>query len=256
MKKKINKNIVTLDRLESVDYPIDQLTPNTYNPNRQSDREFELLCRSIEEDGFTQPILAHSETKEIIDGEHRWRACKVLGWTTVPVVFSNMTKEQQMVATLRHNRARGSEDISKAADVLRSIQRLDALEHATDSLLLDDVEMRIMLENIPQAELTLRQEGQHLTVDEVNEIIKQENAFLAEKDNADTLTGKKEKTGTFTYILRYYGYEKKQILTALDEIEGETQADKIINLVTLYLNDEKAMAYIETNDDSAWQGRE
>jgi len=69
-----------------VDIPVNELQPNEYNPNRQSDHDFELLCRSITEDGFTQPILAQSSTKIIIDGEHRWRAAKAIGMTTIPVV--------------------------------------------------------------------------------------------------------------------------------------------------------------------------
>ena len=59
----------------SVEYvPIADIHPNEYNPNRQSPREYELLLRSMEEDGFTQPILVQRGTQRIVDGEHRWRA--------------------------------------------------------------------------------------------------------------------------------------------------------------------------------------
>ena len=70
MKKKFNK----LQTLVVEYVPTDTLFPNAYNPNRQSDREFELLMKSMEEDGFTQPVVAQAKTKQIVDGEHRWRA--------------------------------------------------------------------------------------------------------------------------------------------------------------------------------------
>lgn len=42
----------TLERLEIEYVSIEALRPNTWNPNRMTEREFELLCLSIEEDGF------------------------------------------------------------------------------------------------------------------------------------------------------------------------------------------------------------
>jgi hypothetical protein len=59
---------------------------------------------------------------------------------------------QAKIATLRHNRARGSEDIELATDVLRDLERLGALEWAADSLDLSDAELTKLLEDIPAAE--------------------------------------------------------------------------------------------------------
>jgi ParB-like chromosome segregation protein Spo0J len=157
--------------LEIVTIPIDSVTSNTYNPNRQSDHEFELLCRSIEEDGFTQPILVRKDTMVIVDGEHRWRACKVIGMKTIPAIIVDFSDPQAMIATLRFNRARGSEDISKVADVIRDLHLIGSLDDAADSLMMDEVEMQILLDDIPQAELNLRQEGDLLTPQEVEEQI-------------------------------------------------------------------------------------
>src|SRR3954464_7927057 len=71
---KLEKKNNVLTRLQIEYVPYDSIHPNTYNPNRQSDHDFELLLASITEDGFDQPILVHRESREIIDGEHRWRA--------------------------------------------------------------------------------------------------------------------------------------------------------------------------------------
>lgn len=51
-----------------------QLVPNDYNPNNVAPPEKKLLKKSIEIDGFTQPIVVtntRANTLEIVDGFHR-----------------------------------------------------------------------------------------------------------------------------------------------------------------------------------------
>lgn len=151
-RKEVEKKIQKLEKLEVVYMPTDQVFPNAYNPNRQSEHEFELLLRSMEEDGFTQPILAQEDTKIIVDGEHRWRAAVALGFQEIPVVLTKFTPEQMRVSTFRHNRARGSEDVELAAQVLRDLRELGALEHAQDSLMLDDLEVQRLIEDMTPVE--------------------------------------------------------------------------------------------------------
>ena len=143
------KTNVVLETLTIEYVPVTSLKPNRYNPNRMSDKDFELLCRSMSEDGFTQPVIALKESREIVDGEHRWRAAGQLGMKQLPVVFVNMTPEQARIATLRHNRARGSEDIQLSADVLRDLEKLGALDWAADSLMLSDAEIEKLLADVP-----------------------------------------------------------------------------------------------------------
>jgi len=70
--------------------------PNTWNPNRQSDYQFRLLCLSIEQEGYNQFALVRDRPEkdekgtdspnwqpgqyEIIDGEHRWTGFIVLSY--------------------------------------------------------------------------------------------------------------------------------------------------------------------------------
>lgn len=157
-KKDAAKNNVVLEKLKVEYVAVGDLKPNAYNPNRQSDHDFELLLRSMREDGFTQPIVALKDTMVIVDGEHRWRAGQALGMAEVPVVFVDMTEAQARIATLRHNRARGSEDFELAAAVLRDLAQLGALDYAQDSLMLDDTEMERMMEEIPAPEALANEE--------------------------------------------------------------------------------------------------
>ena len=147
-KKEIVKNNVVLDNLDVIYVNVNDIKPNAYNPNRQSEHEFELLCRSIEEDGFTTPAVVRKQDMVIVDGEHRWRAAQSVGMLEIPVVLVEMTDEQMKIATLRHNRARGEEDAELAAAVLRDLAKMGALDEAQDSLMLDDVEMKKLLDEI------------------------------------------------------------------------------------------------------------
>lgn len=124
------------------------ITPNDYNPNRQNDHEFALLKKSMQEDGFTQPVLIGTDGN-IVDGEHRWRAALDLGLELIPIVRVPMDAAQARIATLRHNRARGSEDVELSVQVLRDLDALGALDWAADSLELSDDELTRLLSDVP-----------------------------------------------------------------------------------------------------------
>jgi ParB-like chromosome segregation protein Spo0J len=183
----VEKKNQELERLVVEYVPATSVIPNEWNPNRQSAHDFALLIRSMMEDGFTQPIIVHKDDLKIVDGEHRWtgaivveaikRLAKARGKQPaeiltdelvdqlrddrlgtlqqhcpdleLPVVKTAMSPEQMRIATLRHNRARGSEDFQLAAEVLRDLQKLGALDWAQDSLQLDDVELNKLLEDLP-----------------------------------------------------------------------------------------------------------
>ena len=152
-RKAIETKAKKLKALEVKYVKIGAVVPNSYNPNRQSDKEYELLQRSMEEDGFTQPIVCvkHPDQRgkfRIVDGEHRWRCAADLGHTEVPIVITPMGFEQAKIATLRHNRARGSEDIELTAQVLKDLQEVGAIDWAQKSLMMDDVEMNKLLDDI------------------------------------------------------------------------------------------------------------
>lgn len=146
----VSKGNVVLSTLKVEYMPIDSIKPNEYNPNRQSEHDFTLLCKSIDEDGMTQPIVVLRTSMVIVDGEHRWRACKALGYTEVPVVLTDMTPAQARIATLRHNRARGGEDVELAAAVLRDLAKMGATEWLKDSLEMDAVELENFLSGVDQ----------------------------------------------------------------------------------------------------------
>lgn len=158
----IEKLNARLDRLQIEYISASRLTPNDYNPNRQNDHEFAMLKSSILEDGFTDPVKVverdDGASIVIVDGEHRWRAVRELHAEgkldddELAIVRLPMGEAQAKIATLRHNRARGSEDIEMATDVLRDLEQLGALDWAADSLDLSDAELERLLADVPAPE--------------------------------------------------------------------------------------------------------
>lgn len=231
------KNNVVLDRLDVTYLPVDAVKPNQYNPNRQSDHDFELLCKSIAEDGFTQPIVVDEASMEIVDGEHRWRACKALGFPEVPVVLTRMTAEQRRISTLRHNRARGAEDASMAADVLREIEAAGEMAWAQDSLMLDDLEVKRLLEDVSPSETDKvdvgPSSGPTATVldgqtDPASEKRRKETAVAQAKAAEQQTMERRDGEGVYRVLLVFEGEEAACIQRVIRS--AEKPAHKVVEL--------------------------
>jgi ParB-like chromosome segregation protein Spo0J len=105
----------------------EKLRPNNYNPNKVYPRELAGLKLSIKMVGWTQPIVVKPDY-EIVDGFHRYTVSadkEILEMTggKVPVVMfsKKVDKKKQMIATIQHNRFRGSHLVLKMADVVREL---------------------------------------------------------------------------------------------------------------------------------------
>jgi ParB-like chromosome segregation protein Spo0J len=100
---------------------IDKVSPNDYNPNSVAQREMGLLYKSIDHDGYTQPIVTiYDKEKDkyiIVDGFHRYfvcKTCKDIQERTkgfLPIVVIKKDINDRMASTVRHNRARGEHSI-------------------------------------------------------------------------------------------------------------------------------------------------
>ena len=114
----------------------ESITANDYNPNNVAPPEKRLLCKSLEMDGFTQPIVVtESEARhyEIVDGFHRHeigsnRAVlkrQLKGYLPVTCLRKERQKKfDRIAATIRHNRARGRHQINAMSDIVRELVQL------------------------------------------------------------------------------------------------------------------------------------
>ena len=108
---------------------------NDYNPNSVAPPEMALLHRSIQADGYTQPIVSMTDEAggfEVIDGFHRHRVGKecediqsrVHGYLPlVEIRQSQVDKNDRMASTIRHNRARGEHRVESMADIVIELKR-------------------------------------------------------------------------------------------------------------------------------------
>lgn len=132
MAKEIELQALKVEMVDST-----ALKPNPYNPNRQEDKEFELLCQSIKSDGFTMPILANKDYV-IIDGEHRWQAAMKVGIKRVPVVLLDLEASRMKLSTIRHNKATGKHDAGLEAMVLADLEKLMGRDFIERELFIDN----------------------------------------------------------------------------------------------------------------------
>lgn len=104
--EEVEKNEV--NRAEDVvKIPIDQITPNRYQPRTVFDEEkIEELSRTIHTHGVIQPIVVRridDEHYEIIAGERRYRAMKKLEWTEVPAIVRDLNDKETASIALIEN---------------------------------------------------------------------------------------------------------------------------------------------------------
>ena len=105
---------------------IDKVVANDYNPNKVAPPEMELLRHSIEEDGYTQPIVTYYDKNKdiyiVVDGFHRYRVAKEsLHLKQVPIVTIDKDLENRMASTIRHNRARGTHQIVDMSHIVLTL---------------------------------------------------------------------------------------------------------------------------------------
>jgi hypothetical protein len=114
----------------------ERVLPNDWNPNEMSEQDKKQLILSILDNGWTQPIVASSDSDLIIDGEHRWQVAdsdyiaeredltpKGVPAGHIPVYFIDAGRKHSMIGTFQQNYAVGSHDSEKLTDLVESIDR-------------------------------------------------------------------------------------------------------------------------------------
>jgi ParB family chromosome partitioning protein len=109
------------------DLPLSALTPGRYQPRTQMAPDaIADLADSIRAQGVIQPVLVRPIGEgryEIIAGERRWRAAKLAGLETIPVVVRDVRDDMALAMALIENIQR--EDLNPIEEA-QGIQRLIA----------------------------------------------------------------------------------------------------------------------------------
>lgn len=119
-----NKLAAPLSTLQWVERSI--VKPNTYNPNRVSKQNLELLKQSILANGWTLPIVVRPDMT-IIDGFHRWTISgeeplySMLEGRVPVVVVKHNEHSEDIYGTVTHNRARGTHLLEPMKAIVREL---------------------------------------------------------------------------------------------------------------------------------------
>lgn len=112
---------------------IERVKGNDYNPNAVAPPEMKLLRRSIEADGYTQPVVTWTEDGErfeVVDGEHRSRIPREYkgiregthGYLPCATIKDEQAdRKNRMAATIRHNRARGVHGVGPMTEIVAEL---------------------------------------------------------------------------------------------------------------------------------------
>jgi len=125
-----------------LEIPVDALTPGRYQPRRYvSEESLVELAETIREQGILQPLVvrrigadaanaphdadvpagANDARFEIVAGERRWHAARLVGLRTVPVIVRELDDQSALAVALIENLQR--EDLNPI-DQAHSLQRL------------------------------------------------------------------------------------------------------------------------------------
>ncbi len=86
---------------------IDKIEAGVYQPRKHFEYEkIKELADSIASSGLLHPIIVSAVDDgkyQIIAGERRWRACKIAGFTDIPVIIKDLTSQEILRISLIEN---------------------------------------------------------------------------------------------------------------------------------------------------------
>jgi len=104
--------------------PLDQVVPNPHQPRRQmNDSTIAELAASLKATGLIQPIIVRKvgDRYELIAGERRWRAARIAGLATIPVIIRDVDSFTQAQMALVENIQRENLNPIDRAQAYRSL---------------------------------------------------------------------------------------------------------------------------------------
>jgi hypothetical protein len=110
--------------------PLDQLEPDPQNAKIHTDFQIAQLAEGIKELGFNDPIgvVTRGNKFLIVEGEGRWRAARLLGLPSVPVLLlDHLSDRERKAYAITHNKDQLLSGLDMD-EVGREFQRLEVKE--------------------------------------------------------------------------------------------------------------------------------
>ena len=114
-----------LEQMQVIFIPINKINTNPYQPRKFfSKNSLKNLTDSIKKYGLLQPIVLREisvDLYEIISGERRFRACKLLNFDKIPSVIINLSQKQCLYISLIENIQRNNLNYLEEAEGIKNI---------------------------------------------------------------------------------------------------------------------------------------
>lgn len=131
-------NLIMTDNTNEIKFiDINNIKPNIHQPRKQFDeKSLQELAASIKNQGVVQPLIVRKidgDNYEIVAGERRYRAGKMIGLDELPVIIREYTDIEAMTIALIENLQRedlNSIDEAEALNELKTVHKLSQEELA------------------------------------------------------------------------------------------------------------------------------
>lgn len=97
---------LTLSEQATTELPVNRIDPSPYQPRKYfAEEALRELADSVRKNGVMQPIIVREREGryELIAGERRWRASKLAGLQTIPVIVKDLSDRQALEFALIEN---------------------------------------------------------------------------------------------------------------------------------------------------------
>lgn len=220
---------------------VGKIIVNDWNPNEMKEREYERLTREIKNSGLISAIEVYpleDGRYRVIDGEHRFRVARDLGYDEMPCVILDeemfADKDVQKMETVKANMLTGNEDPEKFMSLVLEMKEKYGEEDLQDLFGYTDDDKWTMLTK--ELRRSLKDAG--LSKDEIDNAMDQfekdksienlsnilNNVFAENKDGL-------EKYGYMSFDFEgtkmHYVEVSREVYKAMDEIQIDTPPQEL-----------------------------
>ena len=238
--------------------PVAHIKPNRFQPRREFNQQaIDELAQSMRENGVIQPIIVRIMPEEpnffeLIAGERRFRAAKMLGWDDIPAIIRDYSHEQSMQLALVENIQRQdlnaieeaqaikllvdscmlsheevARKIGKSRSAVTNILRLLSLPNCAQQLLVEGTVTAGQLRPLLSI-ASLQEQKDLLDLIVERSLSARDVERLVKKSNSKRAANKMPAAEALTDVhLKQIEYELVQVLATKVRIQGDTQSGKL-----------------------------
>lgn len=120
---------MTIEIVETVQMPLDQLEAAPYNPRRDlqpGDKEYRDIERSLKRWGLVEPLVWNRRSSRLVGGHQRLKVLRAEGLERAPVTVVDLDDQEEAALNVALNKIAGEWHMPKLQDVFGQFENFDA----------------------------------------------------------------------------------------------------------------------------------